>query len=310
MKNIKELIKVSKTIKNSKTLNNYIEVTDSSILITNMYEIIELNNIYDIEAGFYNKTFFDKGIFETINQPKEVVIVNSNIDFVGKLTNDNIKDMLISTHFCSNDDFRPAMKGVYITRNTIAATNAHILRYVHKDLDINSESILPISIVKLLNVIGGEFNMYINNDDVKFTNSDGVCIYGKLINATFPNYRQIIPSESIFKIDIKNNELLDAISVLKNYWNKSTCMVEFHFKDNGVVLLKSSNIELNLHKEIEVKMLSGKLPEFKIGFSGKLLLTCLKSFDKNSFVSFQLNSSHKPAIINSEVLVMPIYIND
>ena len=117
----------------------------------------------------------------------------------------------------SNDMTRPALTGVYF--NTfegdlyVAATDGYRLaeRKLAEKVGAEVGAIVPtVSLQEVMRSLGeteGEIEILFDETQVKFR-LDGVEITSKLVDGSFPDYRQLIPKESEINVELSKSELV------------------------------------------------------------------------------------------------------
>lgn len=117
----------------------------------------------------------------------------------------------------SNDMTRPALTGVYFNtfENSlfVAATDGYRLaeRRLVEKVDVEVAAIVPTSslqeVMRSLDESQEEIEILFDETQVKFR-LGSVEITSKLIDGSFPDYRQLIPKESEINVELDKNELV------------------------------------------------------------------------------------------------------
>lgn len=117
----------------------------------------------------------------------------------------------------SSDMTRPALTGVYFNTYEeglyLAATDGYRLaeRRLIKEIGEDVTAIVPASslqeVMRALNDAEDEIEILFDETQVKFRLSE-VEITSKLVDGSFPDYRQLIPKESDIKVELKRDELM------------------------------------------------------------------------------------------------------
>jgi DNA polymerase-3 subunit beta len=143
------------------------------------------------------------------------------------LPQEKLKSMLRKTSFAiSTDESRYVLNGIFISlkehKITMVATDGRRLALVDEDLDIpensQGEFIIPTKAVNELNrLLGdkGDVEMKVSENQLALTLGDdkgfSVLLISKLVEGNYPNYRQVIPSETKERIALPREELLAAV---------------------------------------------------------------------------------------------------
>jgi DNA polymerase-3 subunit beta len=148
-----------------------------------------------------------------------------------------------TTFACSNDETRPALNGVlWSTKGdfmNMVATDGHRLAKVaveNKKLKgVSEEIIIPPKVLNLIpkfisdgereiGIIFGDNNIVFNLEDIVLTS--------RLIEGPYPNYEQVIPSESDKKLVISKDDLSGSVRRVSILSNSLTHQVKFSIKGN------------------------------------------------------------------------------
>ncbi len=152
-----------------------------------------------------------------------------------------------TTFACSTDETRPALNGVlWSTKGDMmimVATDGHRLAKVameNKKLKGMSEDIIVPP--KVLNIIprfvsesDGELGIIFGENNIIFNLGD-IILSSRLIEGPYPNYEQVIPTESDKKMIIAKNDLAGAVRRVAILSNSLTHQVRFNLKNNSLTV--------------------------------------------------------------------------
>jgi DNA polymerase-3 subunit beta len=135
----------------------------------------------------------------------------------------------------SNDDLRPAMTGVFFELEksglTAVATDAHrLVRYSVKGVKCpKSDSFIvpkkPLNLLKAsLPDNEDEISVSYNSNHL-FVNHGTVQLSCRLLDARFPDYKVVIPSENPYRMTINRQDFQSALRRVSIFSNKSTNLV-------------------------------------------------------------------------------------
>lgn len=140
---------------------------------------------------------------------------------------EKLKGMLRKTSFAiSTDESRYVLNGIFISlkehKMTMVATDGRRLALVDEEVDIpvnsQNEFIIPTKAVNELNrllVDKGDVELKLSENQVALTLNDdkgfSILLLSKLVEGNYPNYRQVIPSETKERIALPREELLAAV---------------------------------------------------------------------------------------------------
>lgn len=230
-----------------------------------------------------------------------------------------VREMLRKTSYAaSQDETRRTLRGVMMAfkngRLTMVATDGRRLALVEKDYEFpveqEREMILPTkTVVELQRALGteGDVMIMVQKSQISF-DLGNVQIYSKLVDDTYPNYTQVIPTSCEKTIDVDRQLLVTAIervSVMSNELHST----KLRFADNLLVVSSAANDIGEAKDEVPIKF-DGE--EIEIMFNPTYLLEALKAIDDDD-VKICLNNGHSPAVIKCSVpfiyVIMPLRVN-
>ena len=231
-----------------------------------------------------------------------------------------LKEMLRKVLYAaSQDDTRRTLKGVLMSfkdeKLTMVATDGRRLALVENEIefpkDAERDIILPSKTVQeLMRSLNGEeeTSVKVQKSQIAFK-VGSVMIYSKLIDDQYPNYKQVIPSETIEKIAVDRQLLLDALdraSVMTMDEAHSTKLI---FSEGKLTVTSAASDIGEAKDEVPIKY-AGETIE--IIFNPSYVMDPLKAIDDDE-VTINLNNGHSPAVIKCSVpflyVLMPLRIN-
>ncbi len=226
----------------------------------------------------------------------------------------------------SNDDLRPAMTGVYFELSdkgiTSVATDAHrLVRFSRLDVECpeTSSFIVPKKPLGLLkNVLPSSdeaLNISYNANHlfVKLGGTEMVC---RLIDARFPDYKVVIPTDNPYKLTVNKNDFQNALRRVSVFSNKSTNQVALTISGTQLQLA-AQDVDFSFEGNERMNcQYDGE--DLQIAFNAKFLIEMLGAADTSEVV-VELSTPTKAGIIkptekveNEELLmlVMPLMLNN
>ena len=254
-------------------------------------EFINIDTVDDHKIMIYtdNSEFSLNGI-----DAKEYPDINLDLsnDFVDMKISD-FKSMIIQTNYaCSMDEARIVLTGVNIKINKdlleCSATDSYRLslrkfklsKDVSNDIDIIVPSKNLNELMKLLSLSEEKIELHFFSNKIifKFNN---IIFQSRLINGTYPNTKNLIPTESLFNLMLNTNEfynIVDRASILNDDNNNNIVTLEIKNK-----LMKVTSMSLEIGK-VEEKMSVDCNDEIKISFSAKYMMDALKTIKSNDVI--------------------------
>lgn len=206
----------------------------------------------------------------------------------------------------SNDTTRPALTGVYF--NTfegalyLAATDGYRLaerKFIDK---VESEvmAIVPTSslqeVLRSLDDGVAEVEMLFDETQVRFRVGE-VEVTSKLIDGSFPDYRQLIPKETEISVDLKRDELVRVTKLAalfaKEVGGSVVCKTSI---ENGCFSIASVANELGENNS-EIK--TGVATDGKVTLNSRFLLDALNVLD-GSEVEFGFSNKLDPVVLRAK----------
>jgi DNA polymerase-3 subunit beta len=236
-----------------------------------------------------------------------------------KLEQSVLKEMLHLTSFAaSTDESRYVLNGILFNIHNnnlvlvatdgkrLAITNKKLSNPLDKDINI----IIPIKTIQELNrnlQEEGELSLVIGQNQVLF-DLGNILIISRLIEGEFPDYRQVIPAVSEYKMRINREEFLLAIKRASLLTTPDYQAVKLEvFKDKLVV--SKSTPDIGESSELVPMEYKGK--EVVIGFNPGYLIDVLKNLD-SELIDLELMDGEKPGVIRSDryvYIVLPMRLS-
>ncbi len=225
----------------------------------------------------------------------------------------------------SNDDLRPAMTGVFFELDKkglqVVATDAHrLVKYKRKDVSCpKTDSFIvprkPLNLLKTaLPVNEDEITVSYNSNHlfVKHGTTQMSC---RLIDARFPDYKVVIPSDNPYKLVVAKSDFQSALRRVSIFSNKSTNQVALNISGSELQLA-AQDVDFSFEGNERMKCrYDGE--DLTIAFNARFLIEMLNAADGDE-VRMELSTPTKAGIIkpteqddNEELmmLVMPLMLN-
>ena len=218
----------------------------------------------------------------------------------------------------SGDTTRPSLTGVYFnTYNStlyVAATDGYRLadrEFIHK-VDSEIAAIVPTSslqeVLRSIPEDAEEIEFLFDDTQVRFRAGE-LEITSKLINGTFPDYRELIPKNNKIEANVKRDELMRVVKIASLFARESNRAIICK-ADSKKKLLEVSSIanEVGENKSEVEGEISG---DGEIRLDSRFLSEALNAF-AGAEVKFGFNDGAKPLLITDEKdgkyqhLIMPL----
>lgn len=233
-----------------------------------------------------------------------------NPEFTGlyRITMPEVRDMF---GFCSTDDLKPAMNGLYVSPEGIAATDAHRLitkpgiTGCHPDFTgcilprDSFRHLLPGTIIDI-----GEHNAVIHGAN----RSKVIC---RLISDRYPDFKNVIPQKNKYHVSFNRSELIQVLNNALKSANKTTKQVAFKFTD----ICEVSSFDFDYNKEYKTRLdfaTSTGIEPMYIGINGAFFLDTLKVIQE-PIITIELSAPNRAFVMRSGdrvILNMPVMIKE
>ncbi|CAN5544261.1 DNA polymerase III subunit beta [soil metagenome] len=301
----------------------------AKILIDSLKNIPDQPLTFNIDKNYTVEITSDNGKYKVMgenpdNFPKEPVADDTN-SFT--MSSTALLSAVNNTLFAvSNDDLRPAMTGVFFELSKDAAqfvaTDAHrLVRYKRTDVKCpKTESFIvpkkPLNLLKnALPDNEDELTISYNTNHLFVTHGFTQLIC-RLIDARFPDYKVVIPTDNPYRLVVNKAEFQSALRRISVFSNKSTNQVvlsisgsELQLAAQDVDFSFEGNERMNCQYDGE---------DLQIAFNAKFLIEMLSAADTDE-IKVELSTPTKAGIIKPTeqgegedllMLVMPLMLNN
>jgi DNA polymerase III subunit beta len=161
------------------------------------------------------------------------------------------KEMLRKTSYAvSNDETRFVLNGVLLSfkggKLTVVATDGRRMALAENEVEFPKEAemdiiIPPKAVYQLQQTLGdsGEMKIHVK-DNMAIFEYGNVFMASKLIEGTYPNYRQVIPSQCEERITVEREQLLSAIRRVSLLTADKQIPAKMTFAKNNLVVSTSA----------------------------------------------------------------------
>jgi DNA polymerase-3 subunit beta len=174
-----------------------------------------------------------------------------------------------------------------------------------------ADLILPSKAVQeLLHVLHdeGDMRVTVKENQVVFEFGD-VMIASKLIDGTYPNYRQVIPTQCEQRITVEREALLTALRRSAILTVDKTSGTKLTFADNKVTVV-TSNAEIGESRETVPVKYNGK--PITVAFNADYMMDPLRNLSSDE-IYIELTDELSPGVIKADIpflyVLMPMRLN-
>ncbi len=238
-----------------------------------------------------------------------------------------LRRVIDRVHFAvAPDDNRYGLNGAHV-EDTAAATGA-VVRFVGTDgnrlcwaqapytgeLGIGRKMLLPRKglgeIRKLLEGYEGEVSLAFG-DRAALLQFPGVMVHVRLLEADFPDYRQVLPASYKRRVLVDREALREALRRVSILATDATNSVRFQFSSEGLVLTARKADAGDVREDVAIE-LSGE--PIAMGFNARFVIEVL-SVMEGGRVALELGEALAPCILkdmdddNALFVVMPVRLD-
>ncbi|HWN88241.1 MAG TPA: DNA polymerase III subunit beta [Chitinophagaceae bacterium] len=300
----------------------------AKILLDSLKNIPDQPLTFNIDKNFGIELTSDNGKYKVMgenpdNFPKEP---SADDTTTFKATSSALITAINKTLFAvSNDDLRPAMTGVFFELDKkgmqCVATDAHrLVKYKRTDVSCpKSDNFIvpkkPLTLLKsALPANDDEISISYNSNHffVKHGTTQMSC---RLIDARFPDYKVVIPSDNPYKLVVNKNDFQGALRRVAIFSNKSTNQVVLSIAGSELELT-AQDVDFSFEGDERMKCrYDGE--DLAIAFNAKFLIEMLNAADSDD-IKIELSTPTKAGIIKPTeqeddeelmMLVMPLMLN-
>ena len=238
------------------------------------------------------------------------------------LPQETLKSMMKKTSFAiSTDESRYVLNGIFMSmkdhKMTMVATDGRRLALVDEELDVPEKSqgefIVPAKTVNELNRLlqdKGEVEIRYAENQASFALKDekgsAVLIVTKLIEGNYPNYRQVIPSETKERVALGREEFLHALRRAEIMTSEKSNSVKLSFTRNSLVITANTP-EVGEGQESLAINYKGK--DLAVAFNPAFLMDPLKAVDDDE-IFLELSDELSPGLVKTNgpflYVIMPM----
>jgi DNA polymerase-3 subunit beta len=221
---------------------------------------------------------------------------------------DRMSEMISKTEFAvSTDATRYHLNGVFleVLPNSLirmTATDGHRLSYIDhevftKPIELKRGVVIPSKgLSELHKMIQGTKNIGIAFEKgYLYAKTEQAYLFIRLIEADYPDYRQVIPQNLDKSVRLRREDLLGALKRVSLLAHEKSKGVKLSIQD-GILAVASSNPDMGEARDEITLSYQGET--FEIGFNAKYILDCLEVM-KDEEIEFNFKDKTKPGLIQS-----------
>jgi len=232
---------------------------------------------------------------------------------------DFIKGLNSVWYSSSTSSIKPELSSIYIYQQDgeliFVATDSFRLaekRIKIKDLENFSEVLIPFkNVTEIIRIFDGiEEDLILNFiEDQLIIKSEEIYLSSRVVDGTFPDYKQIIPKESKTNINVLKEDFIQSLRISNIFSGKFNQIIFSIMPTDNIFEIRSLSDDLGETKNVIKSKSEGD--NLKISFNSKYINDCFGSI-KSETLSLDFCGLDKPMIIKSNndenftYLVMPM----
>lgn len=300
----------------------------AKILLDSLKNIPDQPLTFNIDKNYGIEITSDNGKYKVMgenpdNFPKEPTADDTtSLTMTAEALVTAISETIFAT---STDDLRPAMTGVYFELDKkfmqCVATDAHrLVRYKRTDVKgSKADSFIvprkPLNLIKTAIPSNDDEVTLSYNSNHLFVTHGSTQMSCRLIDARFPDYKVVIPTDNPYKLTVNRNDFQGALRRVSIFSNKSTNQVALSITGSELQLA-AQDIDFSFEGNERMKC-SYDGEDLKIAFNAKFLIEMLSATESDE-VEVQLSTPTKAGVmkpVDQEehedllMLVMPLMLN-
>ena len=236
-----------------------------------------------------------------------------------------VRSMIKKTSFAmSTDESRYVLNGIFLSlkdhKLTMVATDGRRLGLVEEEADVTEKSTgelnIPAKAVNELNRLlqeKGDVEIKFTDNQAAFTLKDekggSILVISKLIEGNYPNYRQVIPSETKERVAFAREEFLHALKRAEIMTSEKANSVKLTFGKNTLAITANSPEVGEARESIAINY-KGK--EIAVAFNPRYLIDPLSALADDE-VYLELIDELSPGVLKIKgpflYVVMPMRLS-
>jgi len=230
-----------------------------------------------------------------------------------------IKGLKSVVYSASLSVIKPELASVYIWKDNgdLIFVSTDSFRLAEKKIKIKENIDFPSVIIPAKNVldvihtlenISDNVNILFDKNQIGFETKD-IYLMSRVIDATFPDYKQIIPKVFVTEVIVLKQDLIDSFKTSHIFSDKFNQVNIKALPSKKSFIISTKNSDIGEYTNFLDVSLTGQ--DVDINFNHKYLTDCLTSIDSDS-VGISISGANKPLVIHGvsdksfSYLVMPM----
>lgn len=230
----------------------------------------------------------------------------------GTLTGNDIVKIKKCSLFADNNDMRPVMSGVFIDKNKVVGTDAHILHWNDLEGKVKTPFNVPKKAIDLLDILSPEevdifskTNKRLLITYIRFVFGN-IEIIARAIEGKYPNWEAVLSTDFAGAIIFDKKEMLTTLTKGKKFANQVTQQMIFNINGKGYrVTFQDVDRGTEYLKEFAGDI-RGDVDNF--GLNATMLEKILKTIPEDE-IKIDFSAPNRGMRVNDNYLLMPVMID-
>lgn len=225
------------------------------------------------------------------------------------LPQEKVRTMLRRTSYAmSTDEARYVLNGIFLSikehKLNMVATDGRRLALAEEEMDIPAESqsdlIVPTKAINEIQRVlqtSGDLEIKYGENKIAFTlqgeKNARIMLVSKLVDGKYPNYRQVIPTETKERVALSREELLHALRRAEIMTSDKSNSVKLSLTKNNLSITANSQ---EVGEARESMAVNYKGEDISIAFNPTFLMDPLKVLDSDE-VYLELTDELSPGVV-------------
>jgi DNA polymerase III subunit beta len=219
----------------------------------------------------------------------------------------------------SNSNIKPELSSVYVFKDdgSLVFVSTDSFRLAEKKVNVKIPNEFPQTLIPFKNVseIIKIFDDFEEDIDIIFDKNqaafitENIYVVSRLIDGSFPDYKQIIPKNFTTTATVLKNDLINSIKT-SNIFSDTLNQVKLKIDiKNKQLIIESKNNDIGESKESIDASVSGD--DVELNFNSRYITDCLQSIYSDSLI-LSFGGMGKPLVISGSIdrsflyIVMPM----
>jgi DNA polymerase III sliding clamp (beta) subunit (PCNA family) len=282
---------------------------------------IFLSIMENIKAPYFLSCNEDQRIEFTMPESKRAMTGTPYTDFPQAIKDDakpqdlfnisayDVKTLITAAGFVCDDELRPVMAAVCISRDLVCASDAHKLYYGKITNRSETEVMILPKVIRLMKLFPEYWYKISECGKMLIFENDDITIYQRKIDGNYPNFRTVIAAKPhSFILPVK--ETIEAIKSVEFAANQAACLVKFNLKGKKLSI-GCQDLDYLLEASERVNVINEGGHEVEFGFKLQFIKQILKVLLDKGYAQAEVRfeDQTKCFIFQDQLLLMPMMIN-